>query len=51
LILKTGEQQVRSTVSLPHGTGKTIKIAAFVSPENEKAAKEAGADIVGRKKI
>ncbi len=44
---KKGEQQVRSTVSLPHGTGKTVKIAAFVSPENEKAAKEAGADIVG----
>ncbi len=44
---KKGDQQVRSAVSLPHGTGKTIKIAAFVSPENEKAAKEAGADFVG----
>ena len=44
---KKGEQQVRAAVSLPHGTGKTIKIAAFVSPENEKAAKEAGADLVG----
>ncbi len=44
---KKGDQQVRSAVSLPNGTGKTIKIAAFVSPEKEKAVKEAGADIVG----
>jgi large subunit ribosomal protein L1 len=44
---KKGDQQIRGTVSLPHGTGKTIKIAAFVSPENEKATKEAGADLVG----
>ena len=44
---KKGDQQVRGAVSLPHGTGKTIKIAAFVTPENEKAAKAAGADFVG----
>ncbi len=44
---KKGDQQVRGAVSLPHGTGKTVKIAAFVSSENEKAAKDAGADIVG----
>jgi len=44
---KKGDQQIRSAISLPHGTGKTVKIAAFVSPEHEKAAKEAGADIVG----
>lgn len=44
---KKGDQQVRGAVSLPHGTGKTIKIAAFVLPENEKAAKAAGADFVG----
>ncbi len=44
---KKGDQIVRSTVTLPHGTGKTKKIAAFVTPENEKEAKEAGADIIG----
>ncbi len=44
---KKGDQQIRGAVNLPHGTGKTIKIAAFVSPENEKKVKEAGADLVG----
>jgi len=44
---KKGDQQIRAALSLPHGTGKTVKIAAFVMPENEKAAKEAGADLVG----
>lgn len=40
------DQQIRATVSLPHGTGKTIKIAAFVDAANEAAAKEAGADFI-----
>jgi large subunit ribosomal protein L1 len=44
---KKGDQQIRSAISLPHGTGKTVKIAAFVLPENEAKAKAAGADIVG----
>jgi large subunit ribosomal protein L1 len=37
------DQLVRSSVSLPHGTGKEIKIAAFVSPENVDLAIKAGA--------
>lgn len=44
---KKGDQQVRGAVSLPNGTGKTVKVAAFVSPANEKAVKAAGADYVG----
>lgn len=48
---KKGDQQVRGAVSLPHGTGKSVKIAAFVSPENEAAAKAAGADFVGGEEL
>lgn len=43
---KKGDQSVRGNAILPHGTGKSKKIIAFVSPEKEKEAKEAGADIV-----
>lgn len=48
---KKGDQQVRGAVSLPYGTGKTIKVAAFVSPENEAAVKAAGADFVGGEEL
>lgn len=48
---KKGDQQVRGAVSLPHGTGKTVKVAAFVSPENEAAVKAAGADFVGGEEL
>jgi len=44
---KKGDQQIRAAVSLPHGTGKTVRVVAFVTPEKEKEVKEAGADLVG----
>jgi len=43
---KKGEQQIRATVALPHGTGKTKTVAAFVGAKDEKAAKEGGADFI-----
>ena len=43
---KKGDQQIRSSVVLPNGTGKTKTVAAFVGANDEKAAKEAGADFV-----
>lgn len=41
------DQLVRTTVTLPHGTGKKVRIAAFVPENMEDDAKEAGADLVG----
>ena len=43
---KKSEQQIRSTVILPHGTGNTLKVAAFVGEKDEKIAKDAGADLI-----
>jgi large subunit ribosomal protein L1 len=44
---KQTDQNVRGQVTLPHGTGKTVRVAAFVTDSKEKSAKEAGADVVG----
>ncbi|MDP2812468.1 MAG: 50S ribosomal protein L1 [bacterium] len=44
---KKGDQIVRASVVLPHGTGKKVKVAAFVTEDKVKVAKEAGADLVG----
>jgi large subunit ribosomal protein L1 len=41
------DQQVRSTVSLPHGNGKRVRIAVFAQGDGARAAEQAGADIVG----
>ncbi len=44
---KRADQMVRGTVTLPHGTGKSVRIVAFAKGEKEKEAEEAGADVVG----
>ncbi|WP_115461627.1 50S ribosomal protein L1 [Winogradskyella aurantiaca] len=44
---RKANQMVRGVVSLPHGTGKDMKVLALVTPDKEADAKEAGADYVG----
>ncbi len=57
LVMKLGidparsDQMVRGTVSLPHGTGKKLRILAFCLPEQAEAVKSAGADFAGGKEL
>ena len=44
---RQADQNIRSTVSLPHGTGKTIRVAVFAPSDVHAAAKKAGADFAG----
>lgn len=44
---RKANQMVRGVVSLPHGTGKEVRVLAMVTPDKEQEAKDAGADFVG----
>jgi large subunit ribosomal protein L1 len=44
---RKADQMVRGTVVLPHGTGKSVRVAAFAVGDKARAASEAGADVVG----
>ena len=44
---RKADQMVRGVVTLPHGTGKDVKVLALVTPDKEDEVKEAGADYVG----
>jgi len=44
---RQADQNIRGTVNLPHGMGKTVRVLAFAKGEKEKEAQEAGADFVG----
>ena len=48
---KKADQLVRGTVSLPHGTGKDVRVAVFAESDNARDAEAAGADVVGGKDL
>ncbi|HTK39758.1 MAG TPA: 50S ribosomal protein L1 [Patescibacteria group bacterium] len=44
---RQADQNIRATVALPHGTGRTVRVAVFAPSDQHEAAKKAGADVVG----
>jgi large subunit ribosomal protein L1 len=44
---RKADQMIRGTVSLPHGTGRSVRVAAFAQGDKAREAQEAGADVVG----
>jgi large subunit ribosomal protein L1 len=47
LNVRHADQQLRGTISLPHGTGRAVRVAVFAEGEKAKEAEDAGADVVG----
>jgi large subunit ribosomal protein L1 len=48
---RRADQMVRGTVSLPHGTGRSVRVAAFATGDKAREASEAGADLVGGEEL
>ncbi len=48
---RKADQMVRGTVSLPHGTGRSVRVAVFATGEKAREAREAGADVVGGEEL